>query len=153
MKVLVSKTKIDVIHPGSLNEIPSSGVVIQAISMLCKERECVSSDSYVYIQFPFGIIDYNGLKDLQNYHQYLKDEKTKKEVKAWLSECEGVSGIELSKVKEHFVSGHEPALTNLTGKRWVSDNEMSLLFNILNKTFNDVICLVYVHQINMLKSM
>lgn len=47
---------------------------------------------YIIIKFPFGIF---GLKDLQKYHQYLVDEKSKKEVEAWLLECSCISEFDL----------------------------------------------------------
>ena len=72
METLVSNTKIDITHPGSLTEIPSFGVVTQAISMLYKKRETINNDLFVYVKFPFGVLDFNGLKELQKYHQYLK---------------------------------------------------------------------------------
>ena len=55
----MSGVKVDTIHPGSLTEIPSFDTVTQAISMLCKKRECVSSNSFLYIKFSFRVF---GLK-------------------------------------------------------------------------------------------
>ena len=49
--IIVSGVKVDTIHPGSLTKIPSFDIVTQAISMLCKKRECVSSNSFLYIKF------------------------------------------------------------------------------------------------------
>ena len=145
VEVLVSQTKMDIVHPGRLKELPSFGVVAQAISMLCKKRETVCSDSYVYVKFPFGVINYDGLKDLQKYHQYLKDRATDKQNQAWLSECESISDVNLKSIKDYFKRpklDHEASLTNLTGKHWVTENEMGLLFKILNRSYTDVMCLV-----------
>ena len=140
MEVVVSPVEIDTVHLGSLTEIPSLGLVTRAISMLCKKKESTSSDSYVYMKFPFGTLDYRGLKDLQNYHQYLEDKKSEKEIQAWLLECESIRGVNMIKIKENL--SRKPLLTHLTGKHWVSDDEISALFQLLNKRFNDVICLV-----------
>ena len=72
----MSGVKVDTIHPGSLTKIPSFDIVTLAISMLCKKRECVSSNSFLYIKFSFGVLDINGLKELLKHHQYLKMLKT-----------------------------------------------------------------------------
>lgn len=157
MEVLVSQIEMATVHPGSLTEIPCCGLVTRAISMLCKKRESVGSDSYVYVKFPLGIFDYNGLKDLQNYHQYWEDKKAMEQVKDWLSNCGSIDGIDVNKIKQYFELGHKPPLTRLTGKQWVSDKEIGTLFKHLNKTFDDVICLVctpdiYVEDDVMVKS-
>ena len=76
------------------------------------------------------------------YHHYLEKEKSKKEIEAWLKECSCISEIDVNKIKEYFRSGCDPQLTNLTGKGWVSDNEINLLFNNLNKTVTNVMCLL-----------
>ena len=60
----MSGVKVDTIHPGSLTEIPSFDIVTQAISMLCKKRECVSSNSFLYIKFSFRVFV---LKELLKY--------------------------------------------------------------------------------------
>ena len=77
----MSGVKVDTIHPGSLTEIPFFDIVTQAISMLCKKRECVSSNSFLYIKFSFGVLDIK-LKELLKYHQYLKMKDTKKRIMA-----------------------------------------------------------------------
>ena len=39
--------------------------------MLCIKKEEVSIDILVYIKFPFGMVDYNGLKQFQLFHHEL----------------------------------------------------------------------------------
>jgi len=74
MEVASSEGEQPVVHLEKLKEIPSFHNVTQAISMLYKRKE-VSSDSFVYIKFPFGMIDYKGLKQLQSYHHNLNNEQ------------------------------------------------------------------------------
>ena len=45
--------------------------------MLCKLKKEVSFDNFVYIKFPFVMIDYNGLKQLQLYHYELNQNMSK----------------------------------------------------------------------------
>ena len=70
MEAVVFKAEQPVVLPKGLKEIPSLHGVTQAISMLCKKKE-ESIDSFVHIKFPFGMVDYNGLKQLQLYHHEL----------------------------------------------------------------------------------
>ena len=58
----MSGLKVDTIHPGSLTKIPSFDIMTQAISMLCKKREHVSSNSFLHIKFSFGVLDINRFK-------------------------------------------------------------------------------------------
>ncbi len=72
MDVIVSEVEKPVVHPGGLTEIPSLYTVTKAISILCKQTK-ISMKKYVYIiQLPFGLMDYKGLKELQLYHNGLK---------------------------------------------------------------------------------
>ena len=80
----MSGVKVDTIHPGSLTEIPSFDIVTQAISMLCKKRECVSSNSFLYIKLSFRVF---GLKELLKYIPSVFKNKL-----LWLSECKHISG-------------------------------------------------------------
>ena len=94
MEAVVFKAEQPVVLPKGLKEIPSLHGVTQAISMLCKKKE-VSIDSFVYIKFPFGMVDYNGLKQLQLYHHELNLKHSKEEIQTWLSECGGIYGRKL----------------------------------------------------------
>ena len=55
----------------------------------------------MYIKFPFGMVDYNGLKQLELYHHELNLKHSKEEIQTWLSECGGIYGINM-KIKEFF---------------------------------------------------
>ena len=144
MEAVVSKVEMPVVHPKGLKEIPCLRTVTQAISMLCKKEE-VSIDNFVYIKFPFGMIDYNGLKQLQLYHFDLNRKHDKEKIQTWLSECGSIHGINMKKIKEFFSQSkleNEKVLVNLTGDRWVTDNEIEQVFSILNKQYDDVMCVV-----------
>ena len=75
MEAVVSKVEKPVVHPQGITEIPSLHSVTQAISVLCKQTKIF----FVYIKFPFGLMDYNGLKQLQLYHCDLHHKVSKKE--------------------------------------------------------------------------
>lgn len=59
-------------------------MVTQAISLICRKKESVTDDSYIYVKFPFGMLDYNGLKDLQAYYEHSKTKKLQSEDRLWL---------------------------------------------------------------------
>ena len=51
----------------------------------------------------------------------------------------------LKKMKEFFSQSkleHEKLLVNLTRDCWVTDNEIERLFSILNKQYDEVMCVV-----------
>ena len=139
MEAVVSKVEKPVVHPRGLTEIPSLHSVTQAISVLCKQKE-VSMKIFVYIKFPFGLLDYNGLKQLQLYHCDLNHKQVKEGIQTWLSET---GNINMKKIKEFFSlskSEHENKLVNLTRDHWVTENDMNELFSILNQQYDDVVC-------------
>ena len=47
---------------------------------------------YTYVKFPFGILNFDGLKMLQKYHNYTQIKKKISEEKAWLKESMQVLG-------------------------------------------------------------
>jgi len=68
MEVVVYEIEKPVVPPQGLTQIPSFHSVPQAISVLCKQTE-VGVKRFLYgIRFPFGLMDYTGLKQLQSYH-------------------------------------------------------------------------------------
>ena len=99
MEAVVSKVEKPVVHPQGLTEIPSIRSVTQAISVLCKQTE-VSMKNFVFIKFPFGLMDYNGLKQLQLYHCDLHHKSVKEVIQTWLSEAGNIYGINMKKIKE-----------------------------------------------------
>ena len=51
----------------------------------------------------------------------------------------------MKKIKEFFSQTkveHEKLLVNLTRDCWVTDNEIERLFSILNKQYDEVMCVV-----------
>ena len=66
--------------------------------MLCKQTE-VSMKNFVYIKFPFGLMDYNGLKQLQLYHCDLHYKSVEEGIQTWLSQTGNIYGINMKKLK------------------------------------------------------
>ena len=64
MEVISSPQQIPVLKVSDMSAIPSAQQVRQAISNLYKKQEEVPSQ-YTYVKFPFGILDYDGLKKIQ----------------------------------------------------------------------------------------
>ena len=57
MEVITSPQPIPVVKVSDLTIIPSAQLVRQAVSNLYKKQEVVS-DQFIYVKFPFGILDY-----------------------------------------------------------------------------------------------
>ena len=104
---------------------------------------------YTYVKFPFGILDFDGLKMLQKYHNnYTQIKKKISEEKAWLKEsekaCAGL-GINIKNIHQYFQShvwcGNDScaSIRNLVGKRWLSDYEIDKVFNIVNEVYDNTI--------------
>ena len=152
MEVITIPERIKVVEVGSLIEIPSQLQVRQAISMLCKKQE-EYPDKFSYIKFPFGMIDYGGLNALLTYHEYLALRKKVAEEKAWLKQskqnCEGL-GINFDKINQYFrdhvwsTDNYNPitSIRNITGKRWLSDDVIDRVFDIINMKHDDTVCFV-----------
>ena len=63
------------------------------------------SDQFSYIKFPFGILDYDGLQKLQEYHEQKLRRKLEGEEREWLKGCESLCsniGIDIAKIKQFF---------------------------------------------------
>ena len=89
------------------------------------------ADPVTYIKFPFGLMDYNGLKQLQLYHCDLHHKSVKEGIQTWLSQAGNIYGINMKKIKEFFSlskSEHEKKLVNLTRDHWVTENEINELY-------------------------
>ena len=87
MEVISSPQQIPVVQVDDFTMIPSAQQVRQAISNLYKKQEAVS-DQFSYIKFPFGILDYDGLQKLQEYHEQKLRRKLEGEEREWLKGCE-----------------------------------------------------------------
>ena len=152
MEVITVTEKINIVEVSSLTEIPCEHQVRQAISKLCKKHE-EHPDKFSYIKFPFGMMDYDGLNMLANYHEYIALRKNIAEEKDWLKQskqnCEGL-GINIDKINQHFrnnvwsADNYNPftSVRTLVGRRWLSDDVIDIAFDIINKKHNDTICFV-----------
>ena len=69
-EVLSGECRQDLVDMNDIREIPSDFQVRQATTELYKKRE-ESPDKFVYIKFPCGIMDYDGLSTLLVYHNYM----------------------------------------------------------------------------------
>ena len=153
METVTFSERVKVVEVGNLVEIPSEIQVRQAISKLYKKKE-EDPDKFSYIQFPFGVIDYEGLQILQTYHEYLALRKRIAEEKAWFKQakqsCEDL-GINIESIYRYFkdrvwstTSTFNPTtcIRNLVGKRWLTDDVIETVFDIINMKHDDTICFV-----------
>ena len=127
MEVITVSEKRNVVEVSSLTEIPSELQVRQAISKLHKEHP----DKFSYITFPFGMMDYDGLKMLAKYHEYVALRKNIAEEKDWLKQSKqncGELGINIDEISQHFQMVHNSVRT-LVGKRWLSDDIIDIAFD------------------------
>ena len=147
MEVFTSSQKIPVVKVSDLTIIPSAQQVRQAISNLYKKQEMVS-DQFSYVKFPFGILDYDGLQKIQEYHEQKLRRKTEGEEKVWLEGCESLcgDGIDIAKIKRFFEArlwdkpNEQVCGRNFVGNRWISDSDMDTVLDIANKQYSDTIC-------------
>jgi hypothetical protein len=104
MEVISSPRQIPVFKVSDMSAIPSAQQVRQAISNLYKKQEVVPIH-YTYVKFPFGILDYDGLKKIQEYHEQKLTKRIECEEKEWLKGCESLRvniGIDIAKIKQFF---------------------------------------------------
>ncbi len=144
MDIVISEVAKSVVHPCGLTEIPSLTSITKAKSLLCKQTE-VSVKKFIYIKFPMGLMDYNGLKQLQWYHYDLKHNSTIGKIMTWLTETGDLYGINTKIIMEFFSqssSNHETKLINLTRDNWITENEINELFTLLNQQYEDIMCVV-----------
>ena len=146
MEVITSPRQIPVVQVSDLAIIPSAEQVRQAICNLYKNQEAVPHQ-FSYVKFPFGILDYDGLKKIQEYHEQQLRRKMESEDKEWLIRCESFcNGINIAKIKQFFEqqvwnkSNKQVCGRNFVGKRWILDSDMDRLLDIANKQYNDTIC-------------
>ena len=73
------------------------------------------SDQFSYIKFPFGILDYDRLQKLQEYHEQKLRQKLEGEEREWLKGCESLCstiGIDIAKIKQFLRHKYGISLTN-----------------------------------------
>ena len=148
MEVISSPQQIPVVQVNDLTTIPSAQQVRHAISNLYKKQEA-ASDQFNYVKFPFGVLDCDGLKKIQEYHEQKLSRKLEGEERDWLEGCESLcstTGISVAKIKRYFKaqvwdnSNGQACGRNFVRERWISDFDMDTLFDITNKQYSDTIC-------------
>ena len=107
-----------------------------------------------YIQFPFGLVDYKGLKEFQAYHEKDYERHVTTEEVEWFKKCRHILSTDKpilnsmlqtieSYFKEMVWTGLIPEkgkqLRNLVGGRWTTDSEIIAIFDLLNKQHSDVL--------------
>ena len=147
MELFVStKEMVDTVEMGSLGTIPSEAQIRQAISMLCRRQEN-EPNKFVYIKFPFGMMNYDGLKTIQAYHESILYKQKIQEEKDWLQSLSKVSsemGLNLTEITQHFEesvwnSSTSKPIQNLVGDRWLTNFDIDAIFEIINKKYDNVI--------------
>ena len=132
-RLITSLEELDVTNHKCLSVIPTQQQVRDAIADIIQHKEKAPNE-YAYIEFPFGLLDYTGLKDIDKYYMDIQLKSRISEEKRWLAEIESQRiqelGISLEKVADFFVthvwgklSNKGNAVRNLVGKRWMTDNE------------------------------
>jgi hypothetical protein len=135
-----------------LTEIPSELQVRQVISNLRKQQSH-HPDKFSYIQFPFGIIGFDGLDMLVKYYEYITFRKKVAEENVWFEQAKqncGSLGIDIDKVYQYFRDNvwstgnnyHIASIRTLVGERWLTDEVIDTVFGIINKQHDDTICFV-----------
>ena len=88
MEVISSPQQIPVLKVSDMSAIPSAQQVRQAISNLYTKQEVPSQ--YTYVKFQFGILDYDGLKKIQEYHEQKLTKRIENEGNEGLKEYESL---------------------------------------------------------------
>ena len=137
-----------------IHALPCEEQCRKILSELCKTQE-KHPNKYCYVKFPFGYIGYSGLKELLSVHESRSAKRCVQEEREWLETFEAglpspLCNSILARIKNFIEAdvwngtGSEKSklLRNLVGKRWISDDSISKVFDILNKQHDDTICFV-----------
>ena len=90
------------------------------------------------------MLDYDGLKKVQEYREQELEKKLKEEEKLWLKGCESIcgnTGIDIAKIGWFFQtqiwdkSSGQASGRNFVGKHWISDSDMDTQFDVANKQY------------------
>ena len=65
--LITSLEELDVTDHKYLSVIPTQQQVRDAIAVIIQHKEKAPNE-YAYIKFPFGLLDYTGLKDIDKYY-------------------------------------------------------------------------------------
>ena len=133
--------------------IPCAEQCHSVLSQLCMAKEENGSKFY-YIQFPFGSVDYKGLKEFQAYHEEDYEHHVTTEEIEWLKKCQHTISTDkpifnnmLQKIETYFkemvwtglIPEKGKQLRNLVGRRWTTDSEITAIFDLLNKQHRDAL--------------
>ena len=149
MTVVMASKLLDTVEMSSVAAIPSGTQVCEAISMLCKEQE-KQQNKFVYIKFPFGMMDYDGLKSIQAYHDSVQHKQMMLEEKNWLHDVDKLGseiGISMSQINQHFEEKiwtpnpdkQHTSVQSLVGNRWLSNYDIDSIFEIINRKYDNII--------------
>lgn len=150
VEIITVPERIATTNVESLTSIPSESQVRQAISKLYKKQE-EFPDKVTYAKFPFGTLDFDGLKQLQLYHEYIQYKNRTAEEKGWLKQSDQTCrtlNIDLDKLYTYFqqyvwsTDRNSRYIRNFVGERWLTDCEIDQVFQIINKTYENTIAFV-----------
>ena len=93
--------------------IPCAEQCHTVLSQLCKAKEN-NGTKFCYPQFPFGLVDYKGLKELQAHHESVHERHIRMEEMEWFKNCQST----FSSNKPVYVSKLQALLTYFQDKVW-----------------------------------
>ena len=156
MELVSVPTKIiDISTIDKLKSIPSEKQCTKAISTLYKAKEGMPNHFH-YIKFSLGgLLDYNCLVQIRHFYESRAIANLEKEEKKWFEQLffdwgkQTMAYMMAVNVKTFFqervwgksLGNTEKMLRNLVGKRWVTDQEISAVFNLLNKQYANCLCI------------
>ena len=85
-EIVAAVELLDTVEMSCLTLIPSAAQVRQENSMLCKRQE-KKSNKFVYVKFPFGMMNNDGLKTIQAYHDCVVHKQKMCEEKKKVTKC------------------------------------------------------------------
>ena len=150
MDIVTVSERIATTDVRSLTDIPSDSQVRQAISKLYKKQE-EFPDKLTYAKFPFGTLDFDGLKQLQLYHEYIQYKNRRAEEKGWLKQSDQACttlNIDLHNFYKYFeqyvwsADVNSQYIRNFVGERWLTDCEIDQVFQVINEAYDNTIAFV-----------
>ena len=148
MEVVSVSEKLHTVELGSLTMIPSESQVRQAISMLCKGQDDINN-KFTYIKFPFGMMNYDGLKTIQAYHESVQSKQRMNEERDWLYSARQIGSrlkISMTEIDKYFqkmwTAAASSPIQNLVGNRWLTDSDIDSIFQIINKKYHNIVAFV-----------
>ncbi len=116
----------------SVTFMPNEGQCISALSSLVTAME-KNPNEFCYVRFPFGIVDYDGMKVFQEAYAKLAEERPVAIEKRWLQHCRSTFSdkemVDLDSIEAYFkenIWNGSPSVKltqvrNLVGKNWITD--------------------------------